>query len=353
MNSQSARKFRRKLVATLLPTLIIAVGLLSIVAISYWSKAKQSDKYALPPDRSAKSMLAFLRSLDAEYDPHTSMISESNLPAVSEAVRRASEALDQNNSDLSPTELREADYYRLHFGYLNLLAGSGSQDAEEWKVLLAKAQRYVTEATQVSSKESTIASYALASLDALGRTDEGIELANLIEHKFADLPAGQNKTNTLTVVTSLRNRWLMLGTELDLTTVTLDRQPISLRDLRGKVVLIEFWSTTCGPCLADFPALKRIYSSYHDQGFEVLAVCLHASAAKIETFTKEQQLPWIHVCHDHIEGNDEWASQFGIYAVPTTMLIDQTGKVLKFGVRPLHSSRERDLEENLKRLLSR
>lgn len=353
MTNKAARKFRRRLVAILLPPLVIAAGLLSIVASSYWSREQQSDKYALPADRSAVSMLAFLRRLDAEYEPRESLISESNLPAINDAVRSATRVLDQNRSDLSPAELHEADYYRLRFGYLALMSGSSLDKAEEWKLLLAKTQAFVAEARQVSSKESNIVGYALAGLDYSGRTAEGIELANQIEDKFRNLPDGHPKTTTLSNVANIRRRLQLLGKKLELATYTLAGQPIHLRDLSGKVVLLEFWSTTCGPCLADFPALKRIYSTYHDQGFEVLAVCLHASAVKIETFTKEHQLPWIQICHDHIEGNDEWAAQFGIQAVPTTILISRTGEVLRFGVRPLHLKTELDLEENLKSLSQR
>lgn len=353
MNSKTARKFRRKLVTILLPTLAIAVGLLSIVAVSYWSKAKQSDKYALPADRSAKSMLAFLRRLDGEYDPRATWLSDSNLLAINDAVRKSTEILDQNRSELSPTELREADYYRLRFGFLALGSGGNTEDSEEWKELLAKTRRYVSEATQISRKETEIVAYSLGNLEISGRTDEAIETTNLIEKHFVSLPEGQQQRAMLDLVGSVRDRLQMLGTEIDLTTFALDGQPISLRDLRGKVVLVEFWSTTCGPCIADFPALKRIYSTYHDRGFEIFAICLHASAAKIETFTKEHELPWLQVCHDRVEGNDEWVKQFGIQAVPTTMLIDQTGKVLAFGIRPLHPHKERDLEVSLKRLLNR
>jgi hypothetical protein len=82
-----------------------------------------------------------------------------------------------------------------------------------------------------------------------------------------------------------------------------------------------------------------------------LAVCLNASASRIKSFTTEHQLPWIQVCDDRIDGNDEWATPFGIHAVPTTMLIDQSGKVIALGVRPLHNDKSRDLENNLERLL--
>ena len=132
----------------------------------------------------------------------------------------------------------------------------------------------------------------------------------------------------------------MLGSELDLKTNRLDGSPISTRDLREKVVLVEFWSTTCGPCIADFSSLKRIYGIYHDKGFEVLAVCLNASSARIESATKEHELPWIQVCHHPIDGNDEWAAPFAINAVPTTMLGDQSGKVIAFGVRPLLNDKD-------------
>ena len=347
---KASRKFWRSTGTWLVPIVLISLGVVWILVDSYQSRSSQTSKYVLPADRSAPSMLAFIRSLDGEYDPQATMLKSSNLPAINAAVRGAAEIIDLDRSALSPKELREAGYYRLYYGLLAFMNGDREEDAE-LDDLAARTIRFIDGSTEVSARERNVAGYAMVALDTAGRTSAALETADLIEQRFSSLPDSQDKSIVLAAVVGLRNRLHLLGSQLNWTTQSLDESSIDTSNLQGTVVLIEFWSTTCGPCIADFPALKRIYNTYHADGFEVLAVCLHASAARIRSFTQEHELPWIQVCHDPVEGNDEWATQFGINAVPSTMLVDQSGKVIAFNIRPLHSDARLDLETNLKRLL--
>lgn len=350
MTTKASRKRRRKLVAWLMPVLFLSLGACWILVDSYLSRARQTDKYALPTDRSAESMLAFMRTLSGEYDPQATLVKSSNLPSINSAIRSAMESLDTDRSALSPAEIREADYYRLHYGFQGMVNGERG-DHVELNKLLIRARRFIRESSEVSAKEANIATYAMLVLDVCGRTSDALEIADLIETRFSDLPNTRHKTSALMSLVGQRNRLRMLNTELQWKTRRLDGTTLDTRELRGKVVLVEFWSTTCRPCIADFPALKRLYSTYHDDGFEIVGVCLHASSAKIKSVTDDHDLPWIQVCHDTIDGNEAWAEQFGINAVPTTMLVDQTGRIIAFGVRPLHKNKRRDLETCLKRML--
>lgn len=350
MTTKASRRAWRKLGGSLLPMLFVSMGILWILVDSYRSRSNQTEKYTLPSDHSAASMLDFLRQLDGEYDPRATMFKSSNLPAINVAVRSATGILEKDRSSLSLEELREADYYRLYYGLLAIVSGDRENDSE-LDDLVARTKSFISGSKEVSTRERDVAAYALLALDVSGRASEAVQTADFIEAKFSSLPDSPHKSTALAGISGIRNRMQMLGSTLDWSTRMLGGTPLSTRDLRGKVVLVEFWSTTCGPCIADFPALKRIYSTYHDQHFEVLAICLHASASRIESFTKAHELPWIQVCHDPIDGNDDWATQFGINAVPTTMLVDQSGQVVAFGVRPLHHDKKLDLEANLKRLL--
>lgn len=338
----------------LLPLLLITSSLAAIVACGYWSRFSRENKYAMPSDRGARSMLAFLRKLDGDFEPQRSFLRESNLPAIHEAVQKASAELDQDNAGLSRAELREAQFYRLRFGYLAmLLRGNRSADQGEWEDLLDKTRLFVSEATQVSAKESQVAMYAMKALEIEGRTTEAIELAKRIESKFSSLPDGPSKTDALNGIAGIYSRLKLLGAELELETKTLQGQSFEIASLRGKVVFVDFYTTTCGHCIADLPALKRIYRMYHGKGFEILSICLHEKPSKMESFVRDYQLPWIHICHHLVDGNDALAEKFSISSVPTTMLIDQSGRVIQLGVRPLSppNAIDRDLEENLKRLL--
>ena len=351
MTTRASRKQRRRARAWLIPTLIVLIGVSSIVLANFWSRSNQISKYALPADRSAKSMLAFLRRLDGEYDPTVTLTKQSNLPAINAAVREATQAIDADRSRLSPKEAQEANYYRLFYGYRSIMLGDREND-DELDDLLVRTRRYVDQLTRVSSKDANVAGASLVVLDLSGRTKDALQIADLIEEKFSRLPDGLHKSSVLSSLVGFRNRLQMLHTQLDWQSRSLDGSALDMSELRGKVVFVEFWSTTCGPCIADFPALKRIYSTYHDEGFEVIGVCLYASAAKIKSVTQKHQLPWLQVCHDEVDGNDQWAEQFGINAVPSTFLVDQSGRIVAFGVRPLHGNKHRDLESRLQQMLN-
>lgn len=105
---------------------------------------------------------------------------------------------------------------------------------------------------------------------------------------------------------------------------------ISVADLRGKLVLVLFWSTTCQPCEQDLPLLKSLYDQYHAQGFEILGVNLDPTTQNVAAYIKEHKMPWPQV---HEDGGRQSgpAKQFGIITLPTMILVGQDGKVISRG----------------------
>lgn len=105
---------------------------------------------------------------------------------------------------------------------------------------------------------------------------------------------------------------------------TKDNKEIKIADYKGKYVLLDFWSSTCGPCLRMAPYMKKLYDTYRDKGFEIIAVSLD---------TKRED--WIKAMEKHgisgIQvsslkgGNDPLAEYYGIYQMPAMILIDVKG----------------------------
>ncbi|MBI5705427.1 MAG: TlpA family protein disulfide reductase [Armatimonadetes bacterium] len=98
----------------------------------------------------------------------------------------------------------------------------------------------------------------------------------------------------------------------------------------GKIVMLDFWATWCGPCIAEMPNVIKAYEKYHDKGFEILGISFdQANAAKkLADFTKEHNMPWAQVYEgkywDTVIGR-----QFGVEAIPFGLIVDgTTGKVL-------------------------
>jgi peroxiredoxin len=103
--------------------------------------------------------------------------------------------------------------------------------------------------------------------------------------------------------------------------------PVSLKDLRGKLVLLEFWASWCSPCRAENPNLKEQYKLYKDKGFEILAVSLDSDKKKWEEAIAKDGVPWIHV--SDLKGwSNEAGILYGVSGVPAGFLISPDGKII-------------------------
>jgi peroxiredoxin len=139
------------------------------------------------------------------------------------------------------------------------------------------------------------------------------------------------------------DRLQLPNTQIAFVATTLDGKPFDLDSLRGKVVLLDCWSTTCRPCLEKMPEMKEHYEKYHARGFEIVGILCDSEENKgraveiIET----QQLPWIQL-HDPY-----WKlhKQLNGYGVPYCLLLDREGKVV------LQNARGERLKKKLEELL--
>jgi thiol-disulfide isomerase/thioredoxin len=121
--------------------------------------------------------------------------------------------------------------------------------------------------------------------------------------------------------------------EFDLTTI--DGKKISSKDLRGKVVLLDFWAKWCGPCMAKMPKLKETYARLHERGLEVVGVNHDNDLETAKRVIAEQKLPWANVMAPVGEEGQLslWYAASGTQSLPRLLLIDREG-VLRAEVAP-------------------
>ncbi len=113
-------------------------------------------------------------------------------------------------------------------------------------------------------------------------------------------------------------------------------QPISLSDLQGAPVLLNFWATYCPPCREEMPYLQQIYDEWQEKGLFLLAVNIGESSSDIESFMQSRglSLPVL------LDSNGALAGQYGVTGIPATFFIGKDGIVQKVKVGAFQSAAE-------------
>ncbi len=120
---------------------------------------------------------------------------------------------------------------------------------------------------------------------------------------------------------------------LDIVMADPDGNIRKLSDLRGKVVLLDFWASWCGPCRRENPNVVKAYEKYNSQGFEVFSVSLDSNADRWKQAIEQDGLVWpYHVC-DMKKWRNAASQAYGISSIPYTMLIGRDGIIIRTQLR--------------------
>jgi thiol-disulfide isomerase/thioredoxin len=247
--------------------------------------------------------------------------------------------------------------------------------SEEFLKLVEEVRKHLSEAPVERTDVSLI-----MTLPRVAEFAGNPELAGRLYNEFAKVLAASQDEQVAGIAKRMEGaarRVDLLGKPMRLEGTKLDGSAFDWSKYRGKVVLVDFWATWCGPCRAEMPNVKKAYGTYHDRGFDVVGLSLDRDLKALEKYVQEEQVPWA-ILLDHpailnaqaattnhrsvpetgetaksgeskkpgaATSPEFMADYYGVLAIPTTLLVDKDGKVVSL------SARGEQLQKHLKDLL--
>ena len=114
----------------------------------------------------------------------------------------------------------------------------------------------------------------------------------------------------------------------DFTLQALNDSSYTLSKMEGKVVLINFWATWCGPCRMEIPEFNELHKSYHEKGLEILGISVSDNKKQLKNFTKSFAVDYPLLYGDALNMNKIMKDYGGVYAVPSSFLIGKGGRII-------------------------
>jgi peroxiredoxin len=223
--------------------------------------------------------------------------------ALGDRVQAKVEAGYEQEADFT-TELKELDAFIAKYKHTDPEAAA--------KGALARAMMY--------RKTFKLLPKAKELLEQIAKDFPGTEVAGVMPEVIADVQ--------LSIQLKAIRDSLKPGTKFpDFAETDINGKPFKLADYQGKVVLVDFWATWCTFCVESLPEVKKAYSKYNKQGFEIVGISLDADKKELTSFIKKKSIKWPQY-NDGKEWEGKLALKFGVESLPTTYLVGKDGNII-------------------------
>gem|GEM_PF-1490950 len=275
-------------------------------------------------------------SLDEAGQAYSALLANPALPEAKRPkvlVRKLSHDLTSSKEEATPAEIQAfamalgegIDRYgaapfqmvlrvaAMKPGYIQALLESKNPKVKE----AAEGQRYRAELMQLRK-------------DA--KADPDKTLARLKE--LSQLPTEDVAAAAKAMISEMETEKKLQSAPMELAFTAVDGTEVDLSKMRGKVILVDFWATWCGPCMAEVPHVVETYQKLHDKGFEIIGVSLdkEGDLSKLKQVTKAKGMVW----PQHYDGKGwqtDLATKYGIHAIPAMWLINKKGMLVDMNAR--------------------
>jgi len=336
--------------------------------------AAEKDRFKIP-EGDAAAIRKFMKNYAKELDNMApeGETEEEQLAFSAKAVSTLVKAADRLLA-AKPSEEHQVEAYGYKFEALQALIGMGQEDArKQLEDTMADARNHSHEEIMAAGWQMFLSDRAsrwpeldaetkqafreeiLKKIDAEGPQPIDVSILNVAAlqlERFDEeyvvqllqdaLPKLKSDDEAVQAAVKEGNfkgmlrRLTLLGKPMEISGDLLGGGKVDWDSYRGKVVLVDFWATWCGPCHAEVPNILEMYRAYHNKGFEVLGVSLDDTPKAANKYVKDMELPWdsIFPKNEDERGFDHpLARYYGINGIPTAILVDQEGRVVHMNAR--------------------
>ncbi|MXW54987.1 MAG: redoxin domain-containing protein [Gammaproteobacteria bacterium] len=279
--------------------------------------SEESSKSLASEDTDADSL--------SEADADESLALEDSIVQPAEGCEHAAQESEQSVGIAAASDYEYPEYYQIYLQKQSIQSNALQKIAKEMKNPLESLLAMELGAFSTRSENPSDAFPVYDKLAQLLDEDLVVRRVSPARDRFARQLESQENDASLSPGQKAPEFTLANhdGTEVALYDVIAEKE----------MVLIDFWASWCGPCIADFPELKRLYAAYNDLGFEIVGVSIDSALEDWEQGSIDNELPWIDLGEmDGWEGAT--ATMYGVLAIPKGYLLDSQGCILEKNIRP-------------------